>query len=79
MMSWPIERDAKLVRAARVSVATAQRCDLRGAGADKVSIGSDSVYAAEEYHRNGRQASGKTAIEAISRAYGCQAVVISGV
>jgi glutamine amidotransferase/cyclase len=47
-------------------------------GADKVSIGSDAVFAAEEYHRTGGRATGKTAIEAISKAYGCQAVVISG-
>lgn len=46
-------------------------------GADKVSIGSDAVTAAEEYHANNRQLSGKTAIETISRAYGVQAVVVS--
>ncbi|KAI9655039.1 MAG: Histidine biosynthesis bifunctional protein hisB [Alyxoria varia] len=46
-------------------------------GADKVSIGSDAVTAAEEYYANGRQLSGSTAIEVISRAYGAQAVVIS--
>ncbi|ORY01057.1 hypothetical protein BCR34DRAFT_494202 [Clohesyomyces aquaticus] len=46
-------------------------------GADKVSIGSDAVTAAEEYYANGKQLSGKTAIELISAAYGNQAVVIS--
>jgi glutamine amidotransferase/cyclase len=46
-------------------------------GADKVSIGSDAVTAAEEYHANGKNLSGKTAIESISAAYGNQAVVIS--
>ena len=46
-------------------------------GADKVSIGSDAVAAAEEYYQNGRKLSGKTAIETISSAYGNQAVVIS--
>ncbi|KAI9818293.1 MAG: Histidine biosynthesis bifunctional protein hisB [Thelocarpon impressellum] len=46
-------------------------------GADKVSIGSDAVSAAEEYHAAGKRLSGKTAIESISRAYGNQAVVVS--
>ena len=46
-------------------------------GADKVSIGSDAVIAAEEYFANGRKASGKTGIETISAAYGGQAVVVS--
>ena len=46
-------------------------------GADKVSIGSDAVSAAEEYHASGKRLSGKTAIEQISRAYGAQAVVVS--
>lgn len=46
-------------------------------GADKVSIGSDAVVAAEEYYAAGRALSGKTAIEQISRAYGNQAVVVS--
>lgn len=46
-------------------------------GADKVSIGSDAVMAAEEYYQNKRRLSGKTSIEAISAAYGNQAVVIS--
>ncbi len=45
-------------------------------GADKVSIGSDAVYAAEEYLRD-RRKTGKTAIEQISNVYGAQAVVIS--
>lgn len=46
-------------------------------GADKVSIGSEAVIAAEEYYAAGDQLSGKTAIETISAAYGCQAVVVS--
>jgi glutamine amidotransferase/cyclase len=46
-------------------------------GADKVSIGSDAVTAAEEYYASGKKLSGTTAIEQISGAYGNQAVVIS--
>ena len=46
-------------------------------GADKVSIGSDAVAAAQEYYASGRKLSGNTAIEQISRAYGAQAVVVS--
>ncbi|KAJ9498864.1 Histidine biosynthesis bifunctional protein hisB [Exophiala xenobiotica] len=46
-------------------------------GADKVSIGSDAVLAAEEYWANGGQGSGKSGIETISGAYGAQAVVVS--
>ena len=46
-------------------------------GADKVSIGSDAVTAAEEYYARGKRLEGKTAIETISAAYGNQAVVIS--
>ena len=46
-------------------------------GADKVSIGSDAVTAAEEYYKNNEQLSGTTAIETISAAYGNQAVVVS--
>lgn len=46
-------------------------------GADKVSIGSDAVTAAEEYYARGKKLSGTTAIETISSAYGNQAVVIS--
>ena len=45
-------------------------------GADKVSIGSDAVLIAERYLKQGR-AEGNSAIEAISRVYGNQAVVIS--
>ena len=47
------------------------------AGADKVSIGSDTVIAAEEYYKNGGTISGDTSIETISQVYGVQAVVIS--
>lgn len=46
-------------------------------GADKVSIGSDAVTAAEEYYAAGSKLSGTTAIEQISSAYGNQAVVVS--
>lgn len=46
-------------------------------GADKVSIGSEAVMAAEEYYSLGRKLFGNTAIEQISRAYGNQAVVVS--
>jgi glutamine amidotransferase/cyclase len=46
-------------------------------GADKVSIGSDAVTAAEEYYARGSKLAGNTAIETISSAYGNQAVVIS--
>lgn len=46
-------------------------------GADKVSIGGDAVFAAEEHIRNGYQKKGDSCIEEISRVYGAQAVVIS--
>jgi glutamine amidotransferase/cyclase len=46
-------------------------------GADKVSIGSDAVLAAEEYYAGGGAVFGNTAIEQISKAYGNQAVVVS--
>ncbi|EEH43025.1 imidazole glycerol phosphate synthase hisHF [Paracoccidioides brasiliensis Pb18] len=46
-------------------------------GADKVSIGSDAVTAAELYYENNCTLSGGTAIETISKAYGNQAVVVS--
>lgn len=45
-------------------------------GADKISIGSDSVFTVEEYLKNGEK-TGASAIEQISMAYGAQAVVIS--
>jgi glutamine amidotransferase/cyclase len=47
------------------------------AGADKISLGSDAVYAAESFIANGRKKNGDTSIEAISHVYGAQAVVIS--
>lgn len=47
------------------------------AGADKISIGSDSVTAAEQYVASGGKKSGQTSIETISHHYGAQAVVIS--
>lgn len=46
-------------------------------GADKVSIGSDAVTAAEEYYARGKTLLKNTAIETISAAYGNQAVVVS--
>lgn len=46
-------------------------------GADKVSIGSEAVTIAEAYYANGKQKTGKTAIETISQCFGNQAVVIS--
>ncbi|KAL4566799.1 hypothetical protein LXL04_030924 [Taraxacum kok-saghyz] len=45
-------------------------------GADKISIGSDAVYAAEEYLKTGIK-TGKSSLEQISRVYGNQAVVVS--
>ncbi len=45
-------------------------------GADKISIGSDACYTAEEYLRTGKK-TGKSSIEQISFVYGAQAVVIS--
>ncbi|KAF9113509.1 Histidine biosynthesis bifunctional protein hisB [Mortierella sp. AM989] len=46
-------------------------------GADKVSIGSDAVYAAEKYYALGGKGDGTSAIETIAHGYGSQAVVIS--
>ena len=46
-------------------------------GADKVSIGSDAVYAAENHISSGGIMTGNTSIETIAAAYGRQAVVIS--
>ena len=45
-------------------------------GADKISIGSDACYTAEEYLKTGKK-SGTSSIEQISFVYGAQAVVIS--
>jgi hypothetical protein len=50
---------------------------LPRSGADKVSIGSDAVFAAEAYLAAGGAKDGSTAIEQISRVYGAQAVVVS--
>ncbi|CAM9507298.1 unnamed protein product, partial [Sphacelaria rigidula] len=47
------------------------------AGADKVSIGSDAVYAAEALLAAGGVVSGGSSIEQISNVYGKQAVVVS--
>lgn len=46
-------------------------------GADKVSIGSDAVYAVEAMLAAGGAKTGTTGIETISYAYGAQAVVVS--
>lgn len=46
------------------------------AGADKVSIGSEAVYAVERLRETGK-ADGTSAIETIAQAYGRQAVVVS--
>ena len=46
-------------------------------GADKISVGSDAVTAAEQYYESGQKLTGRTAIETISNAYGKQAVVVS--
>lgn len=46
-------------------------------GADKVSIGTDAVYAAEKFYALGGHGDGTSPIETISKAYGAQAVVIS--
>ncbi len=45
-------------------------------GADKISIGSDAVYIAEQYIKTGEK-TGKSSIEQIAEVYGNQAVVIS--
>ncbi|KAI5065446.1 hypothetical protein GOP47_0020141 [Adiantum capillus-veneris] len=45
-------------------------------GADKISIGSDAVYAAEEFVNTGIK-TGKSSLEQISHVYGNQAVVVS--
>ena len=47
------------------------------AGADKVSIGSEAVYAVERLRANGNKPDGTSAIETISLVYGKQAVVVS--
>lgn len=46
-------------------------------GADKVSIGTDAVFAAEKFYSLGGKGDGSSPIETISKAYGAQAVVIS--
>jgi len=46
-------------------------------GADKVSIGTDAVEAAEIYYKNNKVPSGTSSIEQIAHVYGSQAVVIS--
>jgi glutamine amidotransferase/cyclase len=46
-------------------------------GADKISIGSDAVDAAQAWVKAGGVKDGSTAIEQISKVYGAQAVVVS--
>uniref|UniRef100_A0A0G4GMX5 Imidazole glycerol phosphate synthase hisHF n=1 Tax=Chromera velia CCMP2878 TaxID=1169474 RepID=A0A0G4GMX5_9ALVE len=46
-------------------------------GADKVSIGSDAVYAAKAFWERGGKGDGTSSIEQIAEAYGKQAVVVS--
>ena len=46
-------------------------------GADKVSIGSDAVWAAEAWWQRGGKCDGASSIEQISKVYGAQAVVVS--
>ncbi|KAI9675618.1 MAG: Histidine biosynthesis bifunctional protein hisB [Caeruleum heppii] len=66
-----IDADGQLISALKVATMYFK------SGADKVSIGSDAVTAAEEYFARGKRLSGETAIEKISSAYGNQAVVVS--
>ncbi|KAG8219754.1 hypothetical protein J3R82DRAFT_726, partial [Butyriboletus roseoflavus] len=47
------------------------------AGADKVSIGSEAVYAVEKLRAANNLCDGASAIETISKVYGTQAVVVS--
>ena len=47
------------------------------AGADKVSIGSEAVYAVERMLANDGCSDGKSAVETITRVYGRQAIVVS--
>lgn len=69
-------RDAVDTDGTRVSALEIASMYFRS-GADKVSIGSDAVVAAEEYYASGKKLAGTTAIEQISSAYGNQAVVVS--
>lgn len=46
-------------------------------GADKISIGSDAVLAAEQWWQRGGVCDGSSSIEQISTVYGAQAVVVS--
>ena len=66
-----VDTDGKVVSALEIATMYFQ------SGADKVSIGSDAVTAAEEYFRRGKKLSGLSSIETISAAYGKQAVVVS--
>ena len=45
--------------------------------ADKVSVGGDAVNATEDYYNAEKILGDASAIEVISQAYGCQAVVVS--
>ena len=70
-------RDTKDPSTGRVAPALEIATLYFKSGADKVSIGSDAVTAAEEYYSSNKTLTGKTAIETISEAYGAQAVVVS--
>ncbi|SCU81167.1 LAFA_0C03092g1_1 [Lachancea sp. 'fantastica'] len=63
--------DGKVIPALQVAALYFQ------SGADKVSIGTDAVYAAEKYYALGGHGDGTSPIETISKPYGAQAVVIS--
>jgi glutamine amidotransferase/cyclase len=63
--------------AGRAHTALAVAAEYFRNGADKVSIGSDAVAAAEAYYAAGAKRTGTSSIEAISEVYGAQAVVVS--
>jgi glutamine amidotransferase/cyclase len=63
--------------AGRAHTALAVAAEYFRNGADKVSIGSDAVAAAEAYYAAGAKRTGASSIEAISEVYGAQAVVVS--
>eukprot|EP00775_Hariotina_reticulata_P003003 gene3003-3284_t len=73
----PLE-DLPMLGVSSFNQASCRKSDLAAwSGADKVSIGSDAVDAAEAYYAAGCKTCGDTAIEQISQVYGKQAVVVS--
>ncbi len=60
----------------RYNSALAVASEYFRSGADKISIGSDAVYAVEEYLKTSEK-TGKSSIEQIAEVYGSQAVVVS--